>query len=171
MTGKFSGFMPEWSPFSVADIGQKIPKLAPVHTLDGLQDRLRFVAFAEYQAAKAFGLAPQIFPTAPDTWKNLWIKLAQEEERHTQLLLNRMNELGWAVGSKRVSDALFRSFDRCTTAAEFNIFMTNAEAWGQESGEKFAQELSERDPETAKVFAKIAEDERLHVQWAKDLKI
>ena len=164
---RFSSAPIDWSPFSICKEGEKSPYLRSIQTFEGLGDRLRFVAFAEKQAANAFRLASEIYPDANDEVRSLWIRLAEEEEKHLQLLLDRMKEIGVSPSDRPQSLDLWKSFDRCNTATEFAKFMASAEDWGMNSGEKFHRTLLGIDPVTAQLFGRIAAEEKLHIELAR----
>lgn len=149
----------EWFPYT---LGQ-VPKPRSLNTPEGLGDRLRFVAFAEKQAARAFSEAAVRFQDAPQGLKEAWLWVAQEEAKHEAWLLKRLAELGQEVGAVPVALDLYLSFERCQTAYDFAIYMSNAEERGRVAGERFGEVLKERDPVTAEIFAQIALEESEHV--------
>jgi rubrerythrin len=163
----FSSSSIDWSPFVICQDGEKAPALRSISTKEGLGDRLRFVAFAEKQAVMAFRLAAEIYTEVPDLFRDLWLSLAKEEEKHLNILLNRMKDTGVDPSERAQSLALWNSFDHCKTAGEFSRFMASAEDWGKSSGEKFHQTLLNIDPETAEIFRLIAEEEALHIELAR----
>jgi hypothetical protein len=65
-----------------------------------------------------------------------------------------------------VSDVLWRSLTRCSSAREFCLYMAGAEERGRRAGERFGERLAAVDPETARVFAQIALEERAHIALA-----
>jgi hypothetical protein len=162
----FSSLPIDWSPFTICPPGEKAPYLRALSTPEGLGDRLRFVAFAEKQAVHAFAAAAVLYPDAPSKAKELWLALSKEEEKHFELLLERMNKIGVSASDRPQSLALWNSFDQCKTAREFAKFMASAEDWGRSSGEKFHQTLLKIDPVTASLFKKIAEEEKDHIHLA-----
>lgn len=167
--GRFSETQIDWAPFSVCKEGEKAPYPRSLHTPEGLGDRLRFVAFAEKQATHAFALAAEIFTEVSPSVREIWRTLSREEGKHLQWLLWRMEELGVSVSERPQSLALWKSFDRCTTAQEFAVFMANAEERGRVAGEQFFETLLEIDPTSAKIFYQIALEEREHIRLAKTI--
>jgi hypothetical protein len=167
MMGLFSSLKIDWSPFTICPEGAKSPSTRALGTREGLGDRLRFVAFAEKQAMHAFAAAATLYPDTSPAVRDLWIQLSQEEEKHLQLLLARMAELGISPSDRPQSLALWKSFDRCETAMAFAKFMSSAEDWGKSSGEKFHQTLLSIDPITADLFRRIAEEEQVHIDLAR----
>jgi uncharacterized ferritin-like protein (DUF455 family) len=127
---------------------------------------LRFVAFAEKQAMEAFRLAANHLPDATSLQCESWLSLADEEQKHLSWLLRRMEELGVDPGERPQSLALWNSFDRCETAGQFAVFMSNAEERGRIAGEQFHETLKSTDPVTAEIFRKIAEEEVEHIRIA-----
>jgi uncharacterized ferritin-like protein (DUF455 family) len=137
-----------------------------IKTLEGVGDRMRAAAFAEVQARDAFLWASENFEDAPLALRRAWAALAVAEQRHLDWLLQRMQELGIDVRARKVSDHLWRSLISCKTAKEFAIYIANAEERGRRAGERFHQTLAERDPITAEIFRKIAEEEISHIALA-----
>jgi len=167
--GAFSKAKIEWAPFAVCAPGEKAPYPRSLNTPEGLGDRLRFVAFAEKQAENAFFLAAHSYPSLPEAVKNTWLQLSREEAKHLGWLLARMKELGVDPSERPQSLALWNSFDRCSTAAEFALFMANAEERGRIAGEQFYETLLKTDPTTGELFRKIAEEEKLHIELARSV--
>ena len=77
-----------------------------------------------------------------------------------------MVELKIDVRGRKVSDHLWQSLVSCKSAKEFAIYMANAEERGRKAGERFHQALADRDPITAEIFRKIAEEEVAHIALA-----
>lgn len=148
-----------WSPYALGNV----PKPRSLSTLEGLGDRLRFVAFAEKQAARAFSEAALRFTDAPAGLADAWRWVSQEEAKHEAWLLERLCELGLSVASVPVALDLYLSFERCHSAREFSLYMSSAEERGRVAGERFGQTLKARDPRTAEIFAQIAREESEHV--------
>jgi uncharacterized ferritin-like protein (DUF455 family) len=165
----FSSLKIDWSPFTICAPGEKAPYPRALTTPEGLGDRLRFVAFAEKQAVHAFASAAMIYETAPQAVRELWLTLSREEEKHLQLLLSRMDELGVSPAERPQSLALWQSFDRCKDAREFADFMANAEDRGRQGGEKFHQTLLKIDPVSANIFGRIANEEVEHIRLATEV--
>lgn len=157
---------PDWSPFRLSDTPDKHIAPRPISTLEGVGDRLRSAAWAEIQAREAFQWAARTLTDAPHELKEAWLKLSIEEEKHMNWLLTRLNELGMRVDERPVSDHLWMSFMKCTTAEQFAVFMSNAEERGRRAGVRFHQDLEKRDPITAKIFGTIAEEEIAHIELA-----
>ena len=151
--------MNDWSPYQLGLVSR--PR--PLHTVEGLGDRLRFVAFAERQAAQAFSEAAERYQDASEELKAAWRWVAQEERKHEGWLLGRLLELGQPIDGTSVSLNLYHSFQQCQTAQEFALYMADAEERGRIAGERFGEVLRARDPQTAEVFAQIAREEREHV--------
>lgn len=166
--GLFSSIPIDWKPFSTCADGEKAPYPRSISTPEGIADRLRFVAFAEKQAVHAFASAAKIYDTAPSRVRELWLTLSLEEEKHLQLLLNRMQELGVSPSERPQSLALWQSFDRCKTAMEFAVFMAKAEDRGRQGGEMFQETLLSIDPITAEIFGRIAREEVEHIRLARE---
>lgn len=156
----------DWKPFVVCAPEERAPSARGLGGPDGVGDRLRTAAFAERQAFAAFLWAADTLADAPAPLREAWRRIGREEEVHLNLLLARMAELGVAVDGRPVSDRLWRSLTRCSGAREFAAVMREAEARGQAAEESFRRVLAERDPVTAAIFGRIAEDEAAHLALA-----
>ncbi|MFZ9596294.1 MAG: DUF455 family protein [Bdellovibrionia bacterium] len=156
-----------WEPFLLAPRGERGDPPRSIQTQEGIGDRLRSAAFAEIQAKVAFIWAAETFTDAPSDLRRAWQALALAEERHLNWLLERMKELQIDVQARRVSDHLFVSLTSCKTAQEFAIYMANSEEWGRKAGLQFYEHLKTKDPKTAEIFGKIAEEEIAHIALAK----
>ena len=148
-----------WSPYQIGTP----QKMRSLHTTEGLGDRLRLVAFAERQAFHAFNDAAIRFKDAPPELIEAWKWVALEEAKHESWLLKRLADLGQEVSAAPVSLNLYHSLMGCETAREFAFYISDAEERGRVGAEKFAQSLSQRDPETARMFQQIAEEEKEHI--------
>jgi uncharacterized ferritin-like protein (DUF455 family) len=157
--------VPDWSPFDVLPPGTRAPMRA-LGSPEGVQDRLRAIAFAEQQARDAFRWAAQTFEDAPEPLRRAWRGLAEAEEKHRQWLLGRLAELGGAPDGRPVSADLWRSLVAAESAEAFARLMAASEQRGQDAGERMAQRLANRDPVTADLLARIAEEEATHVALA-----
>jgi len=167
--GRFSEAPVDWSPFRVCAGGEKPPYPRSLSTPEGLGDRLRFVAFAEKQAHHAFALAAEVFSDLPAAARDLWRTLAAEEKKHLDWLLARMQVLSIRPDERPQPLTLWHSFDQCDTPGKFALFMANAEERGRVAGEKFFETLKAKDPVTAELFRKIAEEEREHIRLARSV--
>jgi uncharacterized ferritin-like protein (DUF455 family) len=156
----------DWRPFVVCPDGQRPPAPRGPSTHEGLGDRLRTAAFAERQARDAFFWAAERFPGESAGRRALWKSLGEEEDKHMRWLLERMEQLGFKVDERPVSDGLWRSLARCKTPEEFAAFMARAEERGRAAERAFQKMLEERDPRTAAIFARIADDEDRHIALA-----
>jgi uncharacterized ferritin-like protein (DUF455 family) len=156
----------DWTPFRVVPAGDHAEAPRSIHTREGVGDRLRAAAFAEIQARDAFLWATEHLADAPENLRNAWKSLAVEENKHLGWLMKRLAELGFEPGQRGVSDQLWHSLTRCKTAEEFTLFMATAEDRGRRAGERFFGELRERDPTSAEIFRKIAEEEVEHIRLA-----
>jgi uncharacterized ferritin-like protein (DUF455 family) len=156
-----------WEPFDLAAPGAHADAPRSIQTQDGVGDRLRAAAFAEIQARDAFIWAAEQFSDAHNDLKQAWLRLAASEQRHLDWLLNRMTELGIGIKGRKVSDHLWVSLVSCQNAREFAVYMAGAEDRGRKAGERFHQNLVDKDPTTAEIFRKIAEEEIAHIALAK----
>lgn len=154
-------------PFELAPSGEWGEAPRSIKTQEGIGDRMRSAAFAEVQARDAFTWASEHFEDAPLSLRRAWASLAIAEQRHLDWLLKRMEELGIDVRGRQVSDHLWRSLISCKRAEEFAIYIANAEERGRRAGERFHQALRDRDPITAEIFHKIAEEEVSHIALAR----
>lgn len=158
---------PDWSPFVTVAPGAKAPGPRALSRDEGIGDRMRIAAFAELQAREAFRWGAKTFADAPDALRGAWTTLADEEDKHLGWLLDRMAALGFAPGGRAVSAHLWRGLTACTTAHEFTWYMAKAEERGRIAGERFGEALAARDPESAALFARIAQEEADHIALAR----
>ncbi len=164
--GPMAAVAVEWSPFVVGPKGPETTSTRSLNTVEGLGDRLRFVAFAEKQAKEAFYWAAEVFAKDLPEVQEIWRTISREEEKHMNWLIARMNELNVRLDERPVHDALWKSFGRCQNAVEFASFMANAEERGRIAGEKFYETLLSIDPISAALFLKIAQEEQDHIDLA-----
>ena len=155
-----------WAPFDVCEPDAYAPAPRGVNTPEGLGDRMRVAAFAELQAREAFRWAADVLPDAGATLRAAWRRIADDENRHLEMLLGRMSELGVAPAARQVSDRLWRSLRACKTTPEFVAYMKTAEERGRAAEESFRRQFAERDPVTSAIFGKIADDETEHIALA-----
>ena len=94
------------------------------------------------------------------------MELAEAEDRHLGWLLGRLRELGQDVAARPVSAALWDSVTRRSQARDFALFIASAEERGRLAGEKFKTALERRDPRSAEIFGRIADEELAHVALA-----
>lgn len=159
----------DWSPFSVCAPDEYPPAPRGMGTPHGLGDRLRTAAFAELQAREAFAWAAEVIPGVSDELRGAWKRLSREEGLHLQLLLGRMTELGVRPEERPVSDRLWRRLRASRTAPEFAARMREAEARGKAAEDSFRVSLAQKDPVTAAIFGRIADDEAEHLALAERL--
>jgi uncharacterized ferritin-like protein (DUF455 family) len=152
-----------WQPFLVCGPDEYPPAPRGLGTPDGLGDRLRVAAFAELQAREAFRWAADTLLGAPDAQRASWRRIADDENRHLLMLLGRMAELGVEPGARPVSDRLWRSLRACRNVPDFVAYMRTAEERGRAAEESFRRQLAGRDPVTAALFGRIADDEAEHI--------
>lgn len=155
-----------WDPFIVCDDGVEPPKPRPFREPDGLGDRLRTAAFAEFQATRAFDWAAKRFDDVPGELRRRWAELVDDERRHYDLIVGRMSELDVDIGARPVSIALWRSLQNCETGRDFGIYIASAEEWGRKAGVALVKALEKSDPATADVFRTIVRDEVEHIALA-----
>jgi len=156
----------DWTPFAVCAPEEYAPAARGLGSPEGIADRLRTAAFAERQAFAAFMWAAENLTDASDELRAAWRRIGLEEELHLNLLLTRMTELGVKVADRPVSDRLWRRLIQSKTASEFSVLMRDAEARGQAAEESFRKSLAQRDPVTASIFGRIADDEAEHLALA-----
>ena len=153
-----------WAPFVLAPSGQHPPAPRALDSKEGIGDRLRSAAFAEFQAREAFQWAAENLLDSSEELRQAWRALALEEDKHLNWLLNRMKELGFNIPDRAVSDHLWHSLIACKSAEQFAVFMASAEERGQRAGFRFSEGLKKLDPITAAIFNKIAEEETSHIE-------
>ena len=152
-----------WAPFAVCGPDEFPPAPRGMNTEEGLGDRLRVAAFAELQAREAFRWAADTLLGASDALRASWRRIADDENRHLEMLLGRMAELGVRPDARPVSDRLWRSLRECKTVPIFVAYMRTAEERGRAAEESFRRKLADRDPVTSAIFGKIADDETEHI--------
>ncbi len=157
----------DWPGFRIASRGDRSDPPRGIETPEGVCDRIRAAAFAEIQARDAFRWAADHFRDAPEAVKKCWRELAEIEDRHLRWLLTRLQELGGRIDDRAVSDQLWVSLKSCRSADEFAHYMAGAEERGRRAGERFHEQLSVKDPITAQIFGKIAEEEIEHIELAR----
>lgn len=156
-------FSNSWRGFAVA------PKADPIRVIssgEGIADRLRVVAFAELQARDAFNWGADHFESAPEEWRANWREFALVENRHAQMLLDRMGELGIDPAARKVTDKLTRTCRAATDPLLFLFLLSGAEERGMEAGFVLGREMQPHDAKSAAIFQQIAEEEVLHVDTA-----
>jgi uncharacterized ferritin-like protein (DUF455 family) len=159
-------FQNKWLPFKVRD--EKPELIRALTAPEGVADRLRLVAFAEVQARDIFRFgADQFKGIAPAEWIEEWLRFADVEERHAQMLLNRMSDLGADPGARFVSDKLWRLCKLAGDPILFLFLLSSAEERGMEAGFILGEQMKAVDAESAAVFAQIASEEVEHVDSAK----
>lgn len=160
--------VPELDPgcFVLCEEGKRAAPPRSLASPDGLGDRLRTAAFAEWQAITAFRWAADFFHDAPNSLRSDWSAQVADEELHYQLIIQRMDELGIDPAGRPVSAGLWHSLKSCETAKDFCLSIVMAEERGRQAALKLIQYLGHSDPDTAAVFQKIVEDEVSHVALA-----
>ncbi len=134
---------------------------------EGIGDRLRSVAMAEMQARDAFLDAAERFESeAPVALTRAWRALAHAENKHLSWLIERLEDLGQGVGERRVCDQLYRTLSACDSPEDFARYMALAETRGMQAGDKFRVRMAEVDPETARLFGAVADEEADHIRLA-----
>jgi uncharacterized ferritin-like protein (DUF455 family) len=156
----------DWSPFRLVHSGCYAEAPRSIHSPEGIADRVRAAAFAEIQAREAFLWAANTFVTTSESLRLAWRNLAAAEDRHLQWLMQRLGELGFKPDDRAVSDQLWQSLISRPSAEEFSLFMATAEDRGRRAGERFYEQLKERDPKSATIFRNIAEEEVEHILLA-----
>jgi len=156
---------PSWAPFLVQTGATLAPR--PLTSPAGIGDRLRTAAFAELQAEHAFKRAAELYEDAPDSLREAWRFLAIEENKHLNWLLARMNELGIEIQERPVSDALWHSLVCCEEPKVFAQRIAESEERGMRAGQRFHDTLETIDPETARIFGRIATEEKRHIELAR----
>ncbi len=156
----------DWTPFRILARGQFPLPPRSIHTLEGMGDRMRSAAFAELQARDAFLWASQRFEEAPAELRAAWKEFSSVEHRHLGWILQRMTELGIDVREREVSEHLWAALQECATAREFAHLIADAEEKGRRAGIRFYETLKSKDPVSAEIFRKIAEEEVDHIALA-----
>jgi len=155
-----------FAPFTVCETGTRPPKPRSLDVPEGLGDRMRSAAFAEFQAIAAFGWAAEKFQDVPQELRDAWAALVPEEIKHYELIIGRMEELGFSLDERCVSTRLWESLKDCVSGEEFCIKIAGAEERGRLAGITLCKQLEGKDPQTAAVFQEIVDDEVAHVKLA-----
>ncbi len=153
-----------WAPFCV--VQGRPEKMRSLRSPQGVGDRLRAVAFAEIQAREGFLWGARTFIDAPQEWKDTWLRFAEMENTHAQLLLNRAAELNVDVSERSVSASLMRMFRAADTAEVFYYLISTAEQRGMEVGLSMIKPMREVDAESAAIFERCAKEEEEHIAAA-----
>lgn len=153
-------------PFLLCGDDRRPPRPRSLDTPEGLGDRLRTAAFAEWQAIAAFRWAAERYTDAPEALRRDWRRQVADEARHYRLITDRMAELGVDPAGRPVSDGLWKSLGRCATGKEFCLRIVTAEERGRQAALRLIDHLGNTDPATAEVFRQIAADEVAHVSLA-----
>lgn len=157
----------QWRPFRVHP--SKTDQIRALAAQEGVADRLRLVAFAELQARDAFAWGAQRYrDVAPKEWIEQWERFSVVENKHAQMLLNRMAELGVDPGARTVSDKLTRLCHASTEPVIFLFLLASAEERGMESGNILGEQMKAVDLVSANIFLEIAKEEVEHVEMAKN---
>ncbi len=165
MWSKDIQFESRYKPFR--PVPGKPDVVRPLVGVGGVEDRLRLVAFAELQARDLFRFGADRFgPVAPQ-WAESWLRFAEVEDRHAQMLLTRMQELGHDPGARTVSDKLTRLCRATDDAVLFLFLLSSAEERGMEAGIILGGQMRKVDPISAEIFAQIAQEEVEHVETAR----
>jgi uncharacterized ferritin-like protein (DUF455 family) len=158
---------PEWEHFWVVQDFKLQPHPRPLHSVPGVLDRIRLVAFAELQAREGFlWAAHQFRQSATPELIARWQSLAQDENRHYTWLVDYSKQLAGDLKERPVCDSLWLSLTRCTSPEEFTNYVCNAEERGRVAGHRFAESLRPFDPKAAEIFERIADEEVAHVAVA-----
>jgi len=155
-----------FEPFTICEPGTRPLRPRSLTLPEGLGDRMRSAAFAEFQAIAAFRWAAEKFMDVPEELRAAWTALVPEEIKHYELIVNRMQELGFAIDDRCVSTRLWESLHDCSTGKEFCIKIAGAEERGRLAGITLCKYLADKDPQTVAVFQEIVDDEVAHVKLA-----
>ncbi len=157
----------DFFPFQIVPAGTRPPKSRKLGTPEGLADRMRTAAFAEFQAIAAFTWAADTFTDVPDGLTQAWRRQIPEEQLHYNLIVTRMDELGFSLTERPVSAGLWDSLRPCTSGQQFCLRIAAAEERGRLAGIRLVAYLAQSDPATAAVFRRIVDEEVAHVALAK----
>lgn len=159
-------FQNGYTPFR--PVAGKPDAIRPLASAEGVADRLRVVAFAELQARDLFLYGAERFgAVVPAQWASDWRRFAEVEDRHAQMLLSRMAELGAEPGARSVSDKLSRLCRATEDSVLFLFLLSSAEERGMESGFVLGEQMRAVDAASAEIFAQIAREEVEHVEAAR----
>lgn len=159
-------FENNYQPFRTTEAKPDVVR--PLSAPEGVADRLRVVAFAELQARDLFRYGAERFGAqVPSEWAEQWLLFAEAEERHAQMLLSRMAELGLDPGARTVSNKLSRLCRKTDDPVLFLFLLASAEERGMEAGQLLGEQMRKVDESSSAIFAQIASEEVEHVESAR----
>lgn len=153
-------------PALPALVSPRLLKPRPVHTLEGRASLLHSLAHIEFNA---INLALDIiwrFPGQPEAFYADWLKVAQEEAKHYQLLARHLQTLGHAYGDFPAHDGLWEMAMRTREdlLARLALVPRTLEARGLDASPPIRAKLaSAGDADGAAILDIILADEIGHV--------
>jgi uncharacterized ferritin-like protein (DUF455 family) len=164
LQGEIPGLDP--GSFALCAEGERPARPRGLSTPEGVGDRLRTAAFAEWQAITAFRWAAGYFTDVSQELRDDWLAQVPDEERHYGMIMAAMDRLGVDPAGRQVSDRLWRTLSACATGKEFCLQIALEEERGRQGALRMVEALAQSDPETAAIFEQIAADEVAHVALA-----
>jgi uncharacterized ferritin-like protein (DUF455 family) len=121
----------------------------------------------ELQAAELMAWALLAFPDTPPEFKSGLVRIALDEARHMRLYAERIEALGYAVGSFAVRDWFWTRVPTCRTPASFVAVMgLGLESANLEHAATFAARFREAgDEDSARVQEVVGREEIAHAAF------
>ena len=152
--------------WSVVERAERVPRsLAESRSRAQL---LHTLAHHELQAAELFAYGVLAFAESPPEFRKGLLRLCQDELRHLNLLVERIQALGFEFGEFALRDWFWLRVPTCQSPAEFVSLMgLGLEGANLEHSARFANALrAAGDNESAEVLELIGAEEVAHVAFA-----
>ena len=129
---------------------------------------LHALANHELQAVELFAWALCAFPDTPESFRRGLVGIAEDEQRHAELYLERLSCLGHQFGDFPVTGHFWHQIDSLTTPLRFVCAMGLT---FENANLDFALDYADaatlvRDHQTARVLEQVHKDEVRHVAFA-----
>ncbi len=129
-------------------------------------EALHFFANHELMALEVMAMTLLKFPNAPANWRRAVAATMRDEQRHAQLYLDRMNELGVEFGDISLNDSFWRVGSQIASPMAYNavvgLTLEQANLDFADHYRRLFRELS--DEATAVILDEILADEIIHVR-------
>ena len=172
----------EWKPFylpklpgrsgrlTLSDQQLKFPKIARLNETDKKAMALHSFANHELLAIEMMAAALLVYPhlTEEDVrFKKGIVTALKDEQKHLNLYIKRMNELGYEFGDFPLNDFFWRQMDKLKTAPQYTAMMSlTFEAANLDFAQYYAKVFrSIGDSTTAQILEVVLEDEISHVAF------
>jgi uncharacterized ferritin-like protein (DUF455 family) len=162
---------PGRSPFIKFSTEQlKFPKPGRLHEVDKKAIALHSFANHELLAIEMMAAALLIYPHADDEsirFKRGILTALKDEQKHLQLYIGRLNELGYGFGDFPLNDFFWRQMEKLRTPAQYAAVMAMTFEAANLDFALFYSEIfrSLGDEKTAGILDIVLEDELSHVAF------